>query len=121
MACETKQAIDLLAILTPDVVLVDLRNAPAALVAFFEALELEGGHVLVLLVHGDAEGKALATVVERLMRSVALDPEGLTRTCAAVLAGPPVRTVPSRQRPPERVKANIRKLPLAPRATAKRR
>jgi hypothetical protein len=60
MACDEKQALDLLAILRPDTVLIDARTAAQSVVEFLDALGPENGRVLTLLVHGDPTGAALA-------------------------------------------------------------
>jgi len=94
MACDAKQASDLLAMLTPDAVFVDLRTAPTAAAAFLAALAPESGGVLVVLVHGDPAGNILPCVIQRLLRPVPLDPAALVRTCRAVLDGPPNVAMP---------------------------
>jgi hypothetical protein len=107
MACDAKQALDLLGMLTPDAVLVDARTAPEAAADFLAALDLEKGRVLVLLVHGPAAGGALAKVVQRLLRPGALDPAALARVYEAIIAAPaptpakgaPVKPVRAVERP----------------------
>jgi chromosome segregation ATPase len=94
MACDAKQAIDLLGMLTPDAVFVDLRTAPTAAAEFLAALAPESGHVLVVLVHGDPAGNILPCVIQRLLRPAPLDPSALVETCRIVLAGPPSGWVP---------------------------
>ncbi|MBI3770348.1 MAG: hypothetical protein HY271_17900 [Deltaproteobacteria bacterium] len=94
MACDAKQAIDLLGMLTPDAVFVDLRTAPTAAAEFLAALAPESGHVLVVLVHGDPAGNILPCVIQRLLRPTPLDASALVQTCRTVLAGPPSGWVP---------------------------
>lgn len=86
MACDEKQAIDLLALLNPDAVLVDLRATPEAAASFVDALAPESGRILTLLVHGDPATGALRRALERLMRPVELEPADLARVCRGVLA-----------------------------------
>jgi hypothetical protein len=85
MACDDKQAIDLLALLNPDAVLVDLRKTPEAAAMFIDALAPEGGRMLMLLVHGDPEQGALRRALERLMRPAPLDAVELARVCRLVV------------------------------------
>ena len=89
MACDAKQALDLLPMVTPDVVLVDVRSAPEAAAEFLAALTPEAGRVLVLLVHGDCSGDALTRVLQRLLRPATLDITDLVRVCRNLLKGPP--------------------------------
>ncbi len=86
MACDDKQAIDLLALLNPDAVLVDLRTTPEAAASFVDALAPESGRILTMLVHGDPARGALRRALERLLRPGALNPEDLTRVCRGVAA-----------------------------------
>jgi chromosome segregation ATPase len=125
MACDAKQALDLLTMLTPDAVFVDLRTTPAAAAEFLAALAPESGRVLVVLVHGDPAGNILPCVIQRLLRPEPLDPSALLQTCRTFLAGPP-SAVPQRSalvkaiRPLERPKILPRK-PAARRLVPRRR
>ncbi|MBI3770347.1 MAG: hypothetical protein HY271_17895 [Deltaproteobacteria bacterium] len=85
MACDDKQAIDLLALLNPDAVLVDLRKTPEAAAMFIDALAPEGGRMLMLLVHGNPEQGALRRALERLMRPTPLDAVEFARVCRLVV------------------------------------
>jgi len=85
MACDEKQALDLLAILRPDTVLVDVRGQGAPAVEFLDALGPENGRILTLLVHGDPTGVALARLAERMLRSSALDVNELVKVCRNAL------------------------------------
>jgi hypothetical protein len=85
MACDEKQALDLLAILRPDTVLVDVRGKGAPAVEFLDALGPENGRILTLLVHGDPTGAALARLAERMLRSSALDVNELVKVCRNAL------------------------------------
>jgi DNA-binding NarL/FixJ family response regulator len=85
MACDEKQALDLLAILRPDTVLVDVRGAGAPSVEFLNALGPESGRVLTLLVHGDPSGATLASLAERMLRPNALDVNELVKVCRNAL------------------------------------
>src|SRR5204863_5712910 len=53
MACDPKQALDLLGMLTPDAVLVDVRTSPEAAAQFLDALAIENGRTPAFLVCGD--------------------------------------------------------------------
>ena len=115
MACDAKQALDLLPMVTPDAVLVDVRSAPEAAAEFLAVLAPEAGRVLVLLVCGDRSGNALTRVLQRLLRPEALDPTDLLRVCQNVLKGPPepfpVRDASARMlRPLERPKTAALKM-----------
>lgn len=106
MACDAKQALDLLAMFTPDAVFIDLRTAPTAAAEFLAALAPESGRVLVVLVHGDPEGNVLPCVIQRLLRPTPLDPADLVKVCRDVLAGPslavaraPVKVIRPLERP----------------------
>ncbi len=88
MACDEKQALDLLAILRPDTVVVDVRNADQPAVEFLDALGPESGHVLTVIVHGDATGVTLARIAERMMRPPALDVNALAKVCRNALPDP---------------------------------
>ncbi|TMA77720.1 MAG: hypothetical protein E6J72_15865 [Deltaproteobacteria bacterium] len=125
MACDAKQAIDLLGMLTPDAVFVDVRTAPTAASEFLSALAPESGRVVVVLVHGDPAGNLLPCVIQRLLRPAPLDPAALVETCRAVLAGPPsavARTAPVKAiRPFERPKPALPRKPLARRLIPRRR
>lgn len=85
MACDEKQALDLLAILRPDTVLVDVRGKGVPAVEFLDALGPETGRVLTLLVHGDPSGAALARLAERMLRTTALDVNELVKVCRNAL------------------------------------
>lgn len=85
MACDEKQALDLLAILRPDTVLVDVRGHGAPAVEFLDALGPENGRILTLLVHGDPTGVGLARLAERMLRSSALDVNELVKVCRNAL------------------------------------
>jgi len=124
MACDAKQATDLLEMLTPDAVFVDVRSAPAAAAQFLGALAPESGRVVVVLVHGDPAGNLLPCVIQRLLHPAPLDPAALVETCRAVLAGPPsaARTAPVKAiRPFERPKPMLPRKPLARRLIPRRR
>ncbi len=85
MACDEKQALDLLAILRPDTVLVDVRGGGAAVVEFLDALGPETGRILTLLVHGDPSGAVLATLATRMLRQTALEVDELVKVCRNAL------------------------------------
>ncbi len=125
MACDAKQATDLLGMLTPDAVFVDVRTAPTAASEFLSALAPESGRVVVVLVHGDPAGNLLPCVIQRLLRPAPLDPAALVETCRAVLAGPPsaaARSAPVKAiRPFERPKPALPRKPLARRLIPRRR
>lgn len=86
MACDDKQAIDLLALLNPDAVLVDLRATPEAVASFVDALAPESGRVLTMLVHGDPARGALRRALERLLRPAPLNTEDLSRVVRGIVA-----------------------------------
>jgi DNA-binding NtrC family response regulator len=88
MACDPKQALDLLGMLTPDMVLVDLRTAPEAAATFLDALALENGRTLVFLVCGDDPDVTLRRALEPLLSAVPLDAAQLTKVCQNVLTPP---------------------------------
>lgn len=121
MACDAKQALDLLSMLRPDAVLVDLRTAPHAAAELLAALSLEQGSVLVLLVHGDPAGDALPQVMRRLLRPAALEPADLVQVCRAAVSGavPAARGAPLEPIAFERPKPPAR--PPAPRRLVTRR
>jgi DNA-binding NarL/FixJ family response regulator len=85
MACDEKQALDLLAILRPDTVLVDVRGAGQPTIDFLDALGPESGRILTLLVHGDPSGATLSKLAERLLRPPALDVNELVKVCRNAL------------------------------------
>lgn len=89
MACDDKQAVDLLALLNPDAVLVDLRVAPESSAAFVDALAPESGRILTVLVYGDVAQGGLRRAVDRLLRPLRLDTNDLARVCRGVLASVP--------------------------------
>ena len=86
MACDDKQAIDLLALLNPDAVLVDLRATPEAVASFVDALAPESGRILTMLVHGDPARGALRRALERLLRPAPLNTEDLSRVVRGIVA-----------------------------------
>jgi DNA-binding NarL/FixJ family response regulator len=88
MACDPKQALDLLGMLTPDAVLVDLRTAPESAARFLEALALENGRTPAFLVCGDDPGITLRRALEPLLRPLPLDAAQLAKVCQTVLAPP---------------------------------
>ncbi len=85
MACDEKQAIDLLALLNPDAVLVDVRKTPEAAAGFIDALSPQDGRVLMLLVHGDPQRGMLRRSLERLLRPAPLEAGELARVCRAIV------------------------------------
>jgi hypothetical protein len=89
MACDDKQAIDLLALLNPDAVLVDLRKTPEAAAMFIDALTPESGRMLTILVHGGSEHRVLRRALDRLMRPVPLEAVDLARVCRTVATSVP--------------------------------
>ncbi len=88
MACDPKQAMDLLGMLTPDAVYVDLRTAPGTAATFLEALALESGRTPTFLVCGDDPNTTLRRVLEPLLRPSPLDAPNLARVCATILNPP---------------------------------
>jgi len=99
MACDEKQAIDLLALLNPDAVLVDVRKTPEAAAGFIDALSPQDGRVLMLLVHGDPQRGMLRRSLERLMRPAPLDAGELARVCRAIVTNASAGARPSRVSP----------------------
>lgn len=100
MACDPKQALDLLGMLTPDAVLVDLRTAPETAATFLEALALENGRTPTFLVCGDATGNVLRRALEPLMRPTPVDAPQLAKTCQTILTPPAPDTArPASARP----------------------
>jgi CheY-like chemotaxis protein len=98
MACDPKQALDLLGMLTPDAVLVDLRTAPESAATFLEALALENGRTPAFLVCGDDPGVTLRRALEPLLRPLPLDASQLAKVCQIVLTPPtPEATVRNAQ------------------------
>ena len=87
MACDEKQALDLLAILRPDTVLIDVRSV-AQPIEFLDALGPETGRVLTMLVHGEPTGAALTRVAQRMLRPPALDVAELAKVCRNALPDP---------------------------------
>ena len=85
MACDEKQALDLLSILRPDTVLVDVRGAGQPAVEFLDALGPESGRILTLLVHGDASGTTLSRLADRMLRPDGLDVNELVKVCRNAL------------------------------------
>lgn len=84
MACDEKQALDLLAILRPDTVLIDVRSVGQP-IEFLDALGPETGRVLTMLVHGEPTGAALARVAERMLRPPAIDTTEFVKVCRNAL------------------------------------
>jgi hypothetical protein len=124
MACDTKQALDLLGLITPDIVLVDLRSLPESAADFLGTLALDG-RVRLLLVYGAPDGGTLKRALERLLRPEHLDPPTLVTIAAAAL-GMPAPTAPATKpatpaklRPLDRAKPTPRK-PFARRMMTKR-
>jgi hypothetical protein len=88
MACDAKQALDLLGMLTPDAVLVDLRNGPEGVAAFLEALALENGRTPTFLVCGDTPDVTLRRALEPMLRPTPVDATQLAKVCQTILAPP---------------------------------
>jgi len=88
MACDPKQALDLLGMLTPDAVLVDIRNAPETAATFLEALALENGRTPTFLVCGDDPATTLRRALEPLLRATPLDAAQLATVCQTILTPP---------------------------------
>jgi DNA-binding NtrC family response regulator len=88
MACDPKQALDLLGMLTPDAVFVDLRTSPENAAPFLEALALEGGRTTTFLVCGDDPATALRRSIDPLLRATPLDASQLAKVCQAILTPP---------------------------------
>jgi chromosome segregation ATPase len=88
MACDPKQALDLLGMLTPDAVLVDLRTSPENAAAFLDALALETGRTPAFLICGDDPGTTLRRAIEPLLRATPLDASQLAKVCQTILAPP---------------------------------
>ncbi len=120
MACDAKQASDLLAILHPDAVLVDFRTSPYAAAEILSAISQEQNNTQVLLVHGEASD-ALSQMMRRLLRPAPLDPADLVRVCSATLNVPatPARTIQMKPIVFERPRPKMSK--PAPRRLATRR
>jgi CheY-like chemotaxis protein len=117
MACDPKQALDLLGMLTPDAVLIDLRQAPEAAAAFLDALALENGRTPAFLVTGDQPGTTLRQAFEPLLRPVPLDAAALAKVCATVLNPPTPDTTP---RTATRVVRPIDRMKAAPTGTTRK-
>lgn len=100
MACDPKQALDILAMFTPDVVLADLRTSPEAAADFLDALPIESGLVHLMLVHGDPSGAVLKRVLGRLLRSATLAPGDIVAACRQAIKGPsaPAKKAPAARR-----------------------
>jgi hypothetical protein len=113
MACDPKQAHDILAMFTPDVVLADLRTAPESAADFLDALPLESGLIQVVLVHGDPTGSVLKRVIGRLLRPGALVPSEIVDACRQAIQGPPP--------PPGRKPGPVRGRPVVPAKPAPRK
>jgi hypothetical protein len=124
MACDTKQALDLLAIVRPDVVFVDIRETPAAVAELLDALALEQGSILTVFVCGEAAASTLPHVLEPLLRDAPLDPNELVQMWQRVNERPPAST-PQAIRPKvlrvERLKTPPRKAAAARRLAPRRR
>jgi chromosome segregation ATPase/CheY-like chemotaxis protein len=126
MACDPKQALDLLAMLTPDAVLIDLRNAPEGVATFLEALALENGRTPAFLMCGDHPGPTLRRALEPLLRPAPLDAVQLAKVCQTVLTPPtPETTARSAQprvvRPLDRKTTPATRKPVPRRVLTKRR
>jgi hypothetical protein len=112
MAVDPKQALDLLGMLTPDAVLVDIRSAPANVAAFLDALALENGRTPTFLVCGDDPGTTLRSALEPLLRPAPLDASQLAKVCQTMLA-PPAPESTTRNAGPRVVRPLDRKTPAA--------
>jgi hypothetical protein len=88
MACDPKQALDLLGMLTPDAVLVDLRTAPENAAPFLDALALESGRTPAFLVCGDDPDTTLRRALHPLLRPTPLDATQLAKVCQTILMPP---------------------------------
>jgi chromosome segregation ATPase len=130
MACDPKQALDLLGMLTPDAVVVDVRHAPEAAATFLDALALENGRTPTFLVTGDQPGTTLRRMLDPLLRPVPLDATALAKVCETVLQPPAAdgaarAAAPRVVRPIDRTKTAVgpaTRKPLARRVlTTKRR
>ncbi len=88
MACDPKQALDLLGMLTPDAVLVDIRSAPESAATFLEALALENGRTPAFLVCGDDPGATLRRALDPLLRPSPLDAAQLAKVAQTILTPP---------------------------------
>ncbi|MCC6848314.1 MAG: hypothetical protein IT294_07420 [Deltaproteobacteria bacterium] len=88
MACDPKQAIDLLGMLTPDAVLVDVRSASESAAAFLEALALESGRTPTFVVCGDDPAATLRRALDPLLRPTPLDAGQLAKVCQTILSPP---------------------------------
>jgi len=111
MACDAKQAFEILGMMTPDVILVDLRTAAAA--DLLQTLELEQGTTRVLFILGEESGDDLRLVAEQLLRPWPLAVDDLVWSCAAALVGPPERPVPEPLRAGSRPRVIARRMRLA--------
>jgi hypothetical protein len=94
MACDPKQALDLLGMLTPDAVLVDLRTAPENAAPFLDALALESGRTPTFLICGDDPGTTLRRALEPLLRPAPLDATQLAKVCQTILTPPTPESTP---------------------------
>ncbi|MEO6026872.1 MAG: hypothetical protein ABIR79_08425 [Candidatus Binatia bacterium] len=94
MACDPKQALDLLGMLTPDAVLVDIRSAAGNAAQFLEALALENGRTPVYLVCGDTPEVTLRSALEPLLRPAPLDASQLAKVCQTILTPPTPEATP---------------------------
>jgi hypothetical protein len=101
MACDPKQALDLLGMLTPDAVLVDVRTAPEAAATFLEALALENGRTPTFLICGEEPEATLRRALEPLLRANPLDAAQLATVCQSILA-PPAAEARTQPRTPAR-------------------
>lgn len=97
MACDPKQALDLLGMLTPDAVLIDLRSSPESAATFLEALALENGRTPTFLVCGDAPDHTLRRALEPLLRPAPLDADQLATVCQTILTPPTPEATPRTQ------------------------
>ncbi|MEB2286438.1 MAG: hypothetical protein OZ922_17375 [Myxococcales bacterium] len=127
MACDPKQALDLLGMLTPDAVLIDVRTAGDTVAAFLDALALENGRTPSFVVCGDDPATTLRRVLESVLRPTPLDATQLAKVCQSILAPPPPEAA-SRQTAPRVVRPIAKATPatstrktLSRRSLSKRR
>ncbi len=113
MACDAKQAVDLLGMLTPDVILIDLSTAADAAAQVLQALDLECGKTRVLFMLSGPTGDALRGVARRLLRPTPLLVEELVWSCAAALVDQPERPAVEPLRAGSRPRVIARRMRLA--------